>query len=34
MEVCATLKKNGYTPFTSDQNHIDYKFESLFGTSF
>lgn len=24
MEVCATLKKNGYTPFTSDQNHIDY----------
>lgn len=24
MDVCATLKKNGYTPFTSDQNHIDY----------
>lgn len=24
MDVCATLKENGYTPFTSDQNHIDY----------
>ena len=26
MDVCAVLKENGYTPFTSDQTHIHFSF--------